>query len=163
MGTQDWALIFLIGGILLAVAELAAPGLVLLPFGLGGITAAIVGFLGGPPVLQGIVFVVASTIFFYLLRPIGRRLNESTSDEGIGVKRLNGAAGVVLEAITPTETGLVRVDREEWRAESALGQAIPPGSRIEVVEVRGTRVVVIATEMAPPQPPPNPPLGGNPQ
>jgi membrane protein implicated in regulation of membrane protease activity len=163
MESQDWAVVFLIAGILLAVAELAAPGLVLLPFGLGAICAAVVGFLGGEPVVQGIVFVVASTGFFFALRPLGRKLNESDSDKGIGVKRMNGAAGVVLQAITANETGMVRVDREEWRAESANGQAIPAGSEVQVVEVKGTRVVVIATRLAPTPPPMNPPLGGEPK
>jgi membrane-bound ClpP family serine protease len=76
---------------------------------------------------------------------------------------MNGAAGVVLQAITANETGMVRVDREEWRAESANGQAIPAGSEVQVVEVKGTRVVVIATRLAPTPPPMNPPLGGEPK
>jgi membrane protein implicated in regulation of membrane protease activity len=39
-------------------------------------------------------------------------------------------------------TGLVRVEREEWRAESVDGSAIPAGTAVEVLRVDGTRLIV---------------------
>jgi membrane protein implicated in regulation of membrane protease activity len=52
--------------------------------------------------------------------------------------------GVVLQEIPvgPHATGMVRVQREEWRAENADGTAVPVGARIVVLRVDGTRVVV---------------------
>ena len=38
--------------------------------------------------------------------------------------------------------GLVRVHREEWRAESVDGSGIAAGAVVKVVEQRGTRLVV---------------------
>jgi membrane-bound ClpP family serine protease len=60
-----------------------------------------------------------------------------------------GASGTVLEHIGAGETGMVRIDREEWRAEAATGQVLVPGMKVEVVEVRGTRVVVVADHVEP--------------
>jgi inner membrane protein len=40
--------------------------------------------------------------------------------------------------------GLVRIEREEWRAESVDGAAIPVGAAIRVVRVDGTRLIVKA-------------------
>ena len=37
---------------------------------------------------------------------------------------------------------MVRVDREEWRAQSVDGRAIPAGATVRVVRAEGTRVVV---------------------
>jgi membrane-bound ClpP family serine protease len=40
------------------------------------------------------------------------------------------------------ELGLVRVHREEWRAESMDGSAIPMGAAVRVADIEGTRVIV---------------------
>lgn len=141
--------IFVVAAVVLSGLEVFAPGLVLLPFGLGAACAAVVGALGGNSVLQTIVFVVASFGFFIALRPLSRRLNKVGPEEGIGAERLMGATGVVLEHIAPGDTGMVRVDREEWRAEAADATTLVPGMNVKVVEVRGTRVVVVVDHAEP--------------
>lgn len=128
-------------GVVISALELVVPGLIVLPFGLGAIVGGIAGLLGVNPLVQVAIFVVASLGFFLALRPLARRLNAS-SHEGIGSSRLIGSEGVVLEDIAEGETGIVRIEREEWRAESVTGSALSAGTRIRVLEVRGTRVVV---------------------
>ena len=142
MDSETLALAFVVLAVVLSALEIVAPGLVILPFGLGAGVAAVVGFLGAPPAVQLLVFLVASFGFFMGLRPFARRLAAEGPDEGIGANRLIGVGGVVLEPIASGETGLVRIDREEWRAESESGQVLVPGMPIRVTEVRGTRVVV---------------------
>jgi membrane protein implicated in regulation of membrane protease activity len=138
------AVVFLVAGLALSGLEIVAPGFVLLPFGLGAVIASIPGFLGASPLAQCLVFLAASLTFFLALRPVARRLNQSTADEGVGARRLVGARGVVLEEIPAGDSGLVRVDRETWRAEAADESAIPSGTPVAVTEVRGTRVMVVA-------------------
>lgn len=135
-------MLFVVLAVVLCALEIFVPGLVLLPFGLGAGIAAAAGFLGAPPLVQLLVFLVASFGFFLGLRPLARRLDRVTPTQGIGATRLLGLGGVVLEPIAPGETGLVRIDREEWRAESEEGEVLVPGMTIRVTEVRGTRVVV---------------------
>lgn len=141
--------IFVVAAVVLSGLEVFAPGLVLLPFGLGAACAAVAGALGANSVVQTVVFVVASFAFFIALRPLSRRLNKVGPAEGIGADRLIGASGTVLEHIAPGDTGMVRVDREEWRAEAADATTLVPGTTITVVEVRGTRVVVVADNAEP--------------
>ena len=138
--------------------EIVVPGFVVLPFGLAAVVAGIAGFIGADPLIQAIVFIVASVGFFLALRPLARRLNRSGSSEGIGSDRLINATGVVLEHIAPGETGLVRVEREEWRAESADGRVLVPGTPIRVREVVGTRVVVLPAQDIPTDLPAHPPV-----
>jgi membrane protein implicated in regulation of membrane protease activity len=78
------------------------------------------------------------------LRPLARRLDRSGAVEGIGSRRLIGRTGVILDGIPggPHEMGLVRVDREEWRAGSVDGAPIAEGVTIRVVDVQGTCLVV---------------------
>src|SRR5690606_30609722 len=45
------------------------------------------------------------------------------------------------------DLGMVRIERQEWRAESLDGQAIDAGTIVRVAEVRGTRVVVFPVEL----------------
>ncbi len=142
-------------GVVISALELVVPGLVVLPFGLGAIVGGIAGVIGVDPVFQVIIFIVASLGFFLALRPLAKKLNAG-SHEGIGSSRLIGSEGIVLEDIPPGETGIVRIEREEWRAESAGASALPSGARIRVLEVRGTRVIVevIGSQESQPERPP---------
>jgi membrane protein implicated in regulation of membrane protease activity len=149
MDSQTMTVIFVVAAVVLSALEIAMPGFVLLPFGLGAAVAAIAGALGASPFSQVVVFLVASTVFFFALRPLSRRLNEVGPAQGIGSERLIGANGTVLEHIAAGDTGMVRIDREEWRAEAATGQVLVPGMAVKVVEVRGTRVLVVVDHVEP--------------
>ena len=63
----------------------------------------------------------------------------STKPTEAGDDRDAGGHG---SADTGDELGLIRVHREEWRAESGDDTVIKAGSKVRVVEVRGTRAVV---------------------
>ena len=149
---------FVVLGVLLCALELVVPGLVVLPFGLAAVVAGIAGFIGADPLIQAIIFIVASAGLFLALRPLAHRLNQSGPSEGIGSQRLINATGVVLEHIAAGETGLVRIDREEWRAESGDGRVLVPGKPIRVREVVGTRVVVLPAQGSPADLPSHPPV-----
>ncbi|MDP4991075.1 MAG: 2Fe-2S iron-sulfur cluster-binding protein, partial [Marivita lacus] len=60
-----------------------------------------------------------------------------------GANRFIGKLAVVIEPVKYLETtGMVRMGTEEWRATVDSDIVIPKGARVEVVEVRGTRLVV---------------------
>jgi len=141
------AVIFLVAAVVLSALEIVTPGFVLLPLGLGAGVAALSGAFGAEPLVQVVVFGLASLAFFAALRPLSRRLNAIGPDEGVGADRLVGATGTVLEHIIAGETGLVRIDREEWRAQAADDQVLEPGTVVKVVEVRGTRLFVVADHL----------------
>ncbi len=56
---------------------------------------------------------------------------------------------------------MVRIDREQWRAEAFDDVAVPAGSTVIVTEVRGTRVIVAADSPPGLEPPASPPTGGD--
>jgi membrane protein implicated in regulation of membrane protease activity len=64
------------------------------------------------------------------------------SPAAIGSGRLIDRPAVVIEAISPDDDGMVRIDREEWRASTADDSSFQAGQHVRVVQVRGTRVVV---------------------
>jgi len=134
-----WALIWL------AAAAAFAGSFFLAPFAAGALAAALISIVGAHFLFGWLTFVVVSTASFFALRPLARRLDENAPDQrGIGSNRLVDMRGVVLESISgvPGDAGLVKVGTEEWRAEAGNGEPLAPGSKIRVVEVQGTRLVV---------------------
>ncbi len=140
---ETWSWIWLVAAVVFAVGEMSSPGsFFLLPFAIGAAVASFLAFLGVSVTIEWVVFVLVSGGCFLAFRPLARRLDRDESAEGIGAKRLIGQEASVLQPIGQDELGLIRVHREEWRAESADGVPIEAGQKVRVVEVRGTRCLV---------------------
>ncbi|MCU0272971.1 MAG: NfeD family protein [Acidimicrobiales bacterium] len=140
---EAWRWIWLVAGFVFLVGEMASPGsFFLLPFAAGAIVAAVLAFAGVGVAGEWIAFLGVSAAAFAALRPLARRLDRDAQQPGIGATRLVGQSGVVLEPIAAGDLGLVRIHREEWRAEALDGSAVAVGTPVKVVEVRGTRVIV---------------------
>jgi membrane protein implicated in regulation of membrane protease activity len=151
-----WRWIWLAGAALGIGGEMLAAGtFLLLPFGVGAGAAATLAFLNVALVWQWLAFVFVSAAGVAATRPIARRLEEGSPVAGIGAQRWLGEVATVLEEIPAGthETGLVRIGRQEWRAESRDGTPVPAGSRAKVIEVVGTRLVVWPTDELPPASP----------
>ncbi len=156
---ETWRWIWLILTVLFFLGEMLAPGTFFLaPFGAGAAVALLLSLAGVPAAISFVAFLGVSGAAFAALRPLARKLDREGPNDGIGARRLIGVDGSVLEAIPGgSDLGLVRVGREEWRAESADKTALAVGTPIRVLEVKGTRVVVWPTNRpgAPPTLPPS--------
>lgn len=144
MDPEFWQWVWLGIAVVFALGEMVNPGsFFLMPFAIGAGAAAVLSAVDAPVGVGWIVFVVVSIASLFALRPLARRLDEDEPVEGIGAKRLIGEQGSVIETIPAGgELGLVRVNREEWRAASVQGTALAAGTPVRVVEVRGTSVIV---------------------
>lgn len=144
-----WRWMWLGAAVAFGLGELTSPGsFFLAPFAIGAVVATLISFAGAPVALGWIVFIAVSAGSFAALRPIARRLDAKTRNPlGVGSNRLVGERGMVLEPVPPgpDSLGLVRVGREEWRAQSSDGSAIPASTMVTVLEVKGTRIVVFPT------------------
>jgi membrane protein implicated in regulation of membrane protease activity len=141
---EQWRWVWIVAAAVFAVGEMSTPGsFFLAPFALGALVAAILAFAGVEVAATWLVFLVVSIISLAAMRPLARRLDRTAIDDGVGARRLVGSRATVLREIPgDTELGLVRVDREEWRAQSTDGAPIAAGSTVRVAEVQGTRVIV---------------------
>ena len=109
---------------------------------MGAVAAAIGASLGVPPIWQLALFVAFSALALVLLRPIAQRINRTTPNR-VGGDRAIGRDALVTEAIDPaTGRGMVRVERESWRAELDDHTPAAEGERVQVVRVEGTRLIV---------------------
>lgn len=149
--TEIWIFIWIVVAAVLGVGEIMAAGsFFMLPFAIGALAAFGGAALGFSLAIQLVLFIVVSGGSFLAMRPLAHRLNtEPQAVEGIGARRLIGAQGRVIEAISDHSDGigLIRIDRQDWRGESLDGTPVAEGARVKVVEVRGTRVVVFPVEL----------------
>ena len=153
---EQWRWIWLGATAVFAIGEMATPGsFFLAPFAVGALVAALLAFAGVSVTVEWLVFVIVSVIVFALLRPLARRLDRDALDHGVGSRRLIGRQATVLQDIPPgDEIGMVRVDREPWRAQSIDGAPIAAGASVRIADVQGTRVMVTPVDPAVSTPPP---------
>lgn len=137
---ETWRWVWTIFALAMGVAEMFTAGFFLLPFAIGAAAAAVLAWLDISLIAQWLVFFgVTAFAFAYLRKYIGRQDQEA--QPAVGANRWIGAEGVVLETVDPnTGAGMVRVLNEEWRA-TAPGR-IEAGTRVMVMDVRGTRLVI---------------------
>lgn len=135
-----WVWAFL--ALLFMIAEMVTAGFVMFCFGIGAAGAAVAAFLGLNLVWQLIIFATLSALAIVLSRPFARRVSNQ-AENVFGIDRVIGKEAVVIVPIDPKSAqGRVRVEREEWQADSEDGKPIADGETVQVLAVRGTRVLV---------------------
>lgn len=140
---DEWLVIWLAAAVFFAVGEMTSPGsFFLLPFAVGAAAASLGSLIGVGLLLEWVVFLVISCGALLALRPLARRLDRDGEDHGIGARRLIGQSAVITQTVPEGDLGIARVQREDWRAESLDGSAIPEGTRVRISDLQGTRVVV---------------------
>lgn len=133
----DPAWLWLIGGVVLLIAEVIAPGFSLLFIGAAAIATGLLSLaIGLPLVFQLAAF---AALAFVAVRVLGRHFYISrydySSDPHLNdrVSRLLGKVVVVVQAVD-SHGGRVRVGDSEW---SARGGPAAPGERVRIVDVEG--------------------------
>ena len=142
---EDW-LIWFLAAIALLVSEMFTAGFWLACLAVGAAVAGVVALIPGlGPAVQGLVFAASSLLSIAALRP---RLMHSFqlgpgTDLRTGVDALLGKTGIVTERIEPsTGTGRVKVEGEDWRGASSDATVLEPGTRVTVIQVDGTTLMV---------------------
>ena len=134
--------IWMIIAALFVVGEIFTAGFFLLWFGIGAAAAGVLALFGLGYGWQLGAFVIVSGVLFVVSRRLAEKFSKK-QPPGIGADRVIGKVGTINEEIDNAKnTGCVRLKKEEWRAESHTGDIIPVGSRVEVIRMDGTHLVV---------------------
>ncbi|WET82965.1 NfeD family protein [Amycolatopsis sp. QT-25] len=138
------ALIWLIAGILLIIAELLSGDLFLLMLGAGALFGAGSAALTGNPFIDVAVFAVTSVGMLALVRPALKRRFLAGPDIKTNTDALIGARAVVVSTVD-VEAGQVKLAGDVWSARAMTeGEPIAPGTSVTVVEISGATAVVSA-------------------
>lgn len=138
-------LLWIVLGVVLAVAEIFTTTLFLLMFAVGAFAAAGAAALGAPVGVQALVFAIVSALTVLVARPTIQRHRRSAVEAGeepFGVEAIEGATALVLEQVD-ADAGMVKIDGELWTARSYdATQVFAPGDRVRVIQIRGATVLV---------------------
>jgi membrane protein implicated in regulation of membrane protease activity len=142
---HDWVvdvLLWLIAGVVLAVAELFTASFFLVMFAAGAFAAAAAAGLGAPVAIQGVVFILVSLLAMLGVRPALRRWIGRSEGEAIPVGEIAGSEAVVLERVD-ADRGVIKIDGELWQARAIdAEQVMEPGERVRVIDIKGVTALV---------------------
>lgn len=141
MFIQTWWL-WMAAAAIFIIAEIFTAGFFIMWFGIGAAVAGIIALIGLGAGWQWATFVVVSGVLFGLSRRFAEKFSKK-QPPGIGADRFLDQVGVVTETIDNLKNqGRVRLDREEWRADSESGELIKEGIMVKVVRLNGTHLIV---------------------
>ncbi|SBV30770.1 Membrane protein implicated in regulation of membrane protease activity [Micromonospora krabiensis] len=138
-------MLWIVLGVVLAVAEIFTTTLFLIMFAAGAFAAAGAAALGAPTPVQALVFAAVSALTVLGVRPVIQRHRRSALEAGeqpFGVEAMEGSTALVIEPVD-TEHGLVKIDGELWTARPYdATQSFVPGQRVRVIKIRGATALV---------------------
>lgn len=161
-----WPWVWLTVGVVFVAIELTllAGAFVLLPFAVSAFAAALLGFYDVAIEIQWGVFIFGGALLWIALyKRVMKFAGDNQLAPGVGADRLVGMPAIVIADIDPDDTdrkGRVKVEGEVWSALTESSRPIRKGTKVQISEMHGTRVMVepIGTpHHPPPSGPPNMP------
>ena len=139
---MDAWIVWLIIAVVLAGAEAASAGLLLIMFSGGALAAALASLAGAGTVGSAAVFAIVSVALVAFVRPVAKRHVYQAPLERTGTAALIGTQAVVLEAVDG-DSGRVKLAGEIWSARTLdEGSRFEPGEKVSVFEIVGATAVV---------------------
>ncbi len=138
-----WQFWLIVAGIFF-IGEIFTAGFLVFWVGLGAILAMITSFFTDSLIIQTAVFVVSSGLLLFLTRPfVNKYVAKDQDDVVTNAKSIIGRKAIVTEDIDPLKSvGLVKVGEEVWSAISDTQDLIPKGTKVEILDIDGVKVVV---------------------
>jgi membrane protein implicated in regulation of membrane protease activity len=126
-------IVWLITALVLLIVEIITVSFGVVCFSLGAVFAALGAYLGLSVLWQLLIFSVVSFLAFVFVRPFVVKFLLKQKDEVLtNADALVGRQAIVTEEINPDKnTGRVKIDGDDWKAESA--EFISVGEKVEVV------------------------------
>lgn len=143
MNIDPWH-IWIIIAVILFILEIFTSGFLVACFGVGCIVAGVIAACGFGLNVQIISFSVTTLLSLFLIRPfITKWLSKKSDKIKTNVEALIGETGIVTVTVDNSKnTGRVKVQGDDWRAESLNGEILDIGTKIEVTEIKSTTLIV---------------------
>jgi membrane protein implicated in regulation of membrane protease activity len=134
--------IWLLAALGLAISEMSSGDFWLLCIGVGALGAAAVSVFPVGLAVQILAFAGGSLMSLGFLRPFLLKRLHAGREVRTGVDALPGKTGVITESVGQHSTGRLLVEGEDWRCVTVDGKALEKGSRVMVLQVDGSTLVV---------------------
>jgi len=139
--------IWIIISMVLLIVEIFTPGFVLACFGLGAIGAGITSLLSDSLKesleIQLLVFAFICVLSYIFIRPIALRYLNRDNGFKSNVDVLKGKRATVSQAFDlKIMRGRVKIDGDDWRAETTTEQKLKIGDIVEILKVESNTLIV---------------------
>ncbi len=155
VGAFTSANLWFVIGVVLILAEFAAPGVVLVFFGLGAVVVSIATYTGLVHSVgsQLLVFGISSLVLLFSLRRFVRNrftgfVQNAQNPASGSVDDAEGTLVKVLEEITPEKPGRVEYKGAAWTA--VADGVLPAGGYGRIAKIDGLTITVVSTRQEAP-------------
>lgn len=124
------------------LVEAGTSQLISIWFSLGALGGAISCIFTDNIVIQLFVFITVTTLSLVLTRPIVKKLKLKGAAVKTNLDRVIGCEATLTKDITRDCDGELKVLGDYWLAVSRDGNEIKSGTRVKVLEIKGTKLIV---------------------
>lgn len=115
------------------IIELGSGDFFVTCFAIGALCAMLTSFFCAPLWLQVLVFALCSVLSIIFIRPSLLRHVHNHKERLSNADALIGRTGTVIEPIAPEGFGYVKVDGDEWKAQTHADTTINVGETVRIV------------------------------
>ena len=137
MNSSIWLILFII----LIVIEILTTGLVCIWFAIGALISFIFSYFTNNLVIEVPIFIISSIISLIITRPILKKYFSKNIIK-TNVNKLIGETGIVLESVSKTNMGKIKVDGQIWSALNSEKGSIKENTEVEVLAIEGVKLIV---------------------
>lgn len=135
-----WQVWLIIAG-LFFVAEIITVGFLVFWFGVGALIAMIVSFFTSNIIIQTAVFIFSSSILLLATKPFVKKFVDVKPTK-TNAFSIIGKKALVIKEINSHSVGQIKINGEVWSAESENDEIIPKDSEVEILQIKGVKVIV---------------------
>lgn len=128
--------IWLLVAAVLVVIEIFTSGFAVACFSVGCVFGAILAACDLSLTWQIVAFAIGSFLAFVFIRPfVMKIIDKKTNDNGVKTNMDNiiGKIAVVTENIEENGFGRVKIDGDDWKAQTEDGSPIEKGTKVQIV------------------------------
>ncbi len=127
--------IWLLVAAVFVVIEIFTSGFAVACFSVGCVFGAILAACELSLTWQVVAFAVGTFLAFVFIRPIVMKyLDKKTNDNGVktNMDSIIGKTAVVTEKIEENGYGRVKIDGDDWKAQTSDGSAVEVGTKVKI-------------------------------
>ncbi len=139
--SYEW--LWIISFILFVVVEVMSVSLLTIWFAAGSLVALLFAFMDFTFTIQLVIFFSVSIILLIFTRPILKKyVYKNKKDMKTNVDSMIGKTGYITRKITEHEFGELKIDGQTWSAVSENREEIDEGSTVQVLAIKGVKLIV---------------------
>ena len=137
MNSSIWLILLIV----LIIIEIFTVGLVCIWFAFGALISFIISYFTNSLLIEIPIFIVVSIASLLITRPLIKKYFNNNIIK-TNVNKLIGETGIVVENVTKTNMGKIKVGGQIWSALNSEKGCIKENTEVEVLSVEGVKLIV---------------------